>query len=413
MTVNTVRREACVACGAAGLEPIVTVPSFPVFQGCVPFEPQANECAAMSWAACTRCGSAQIVELPSLDRIYQAGHATGLGAAWARHHAAFAAFLASHITGPVADIGGGSGTLAAAYRKTGGTTPWTILEPNALRSPDLPADIEIVDGFLDGAVLRRLGTASVVMCHMLEHVVDLRAALREIGDSLPASGTVLLAWPELETWTRAGLAGALNFEHGLYVTLPRLEALFDEFGWRKADQQRFDENDTLFLAFVRGPARNANDAPHTSAAPVVARYFSGFRERAATIIRALDAHRGDAFLMPASIYAQMLIASGLRQDRFTALLDNAQVKQNKRLFGTTLRVADPAAALADADRPLVVLNAGAHEPEIARQLRAVRADVRILNGRAETLEATAEPSPATRQNLPRGRAQTPMQNSTP
>ena len=88
------------------------------------------------------------------------------------------------------------------------------------------------------------------MCHMLEHVVDLRAALREINDSLPPNGTVLLAWPELETWTLAGVAGALNFEHGLYVTVPRLEALFEEFGWRKSAEQHFGENDTVFLAFT-------------------------------------------------------------------------------------------------------------------------------------------------------------------
>ena len=49
-------------------------------------------------------------------------------------------------------------TPAAAYRKTGGKAPWTILEPNALKNADLPTDIDIVEGFLEGAVLRRLGT---------------------------------------------------------------------------------------------------------------------------------------------------------------------------------------------------------------------------------------------------------------
>ena len=138
MTPKPLRREFCVVCGADELESIVTIASFPVFQGCVDFDAEADECASMRWVSCERCGSAQIADLPPLDRIYQAGHATGLGASWARHHAAFAAFLDAHVAGPIADIGGGSGTLAAAYRKTGGKAPWTILEPNALRSADLP-----------------------------------------------------------------------------------------------------------------------------------------------------------------------------------------------------------------------------------------------------------------------------------
>ena len=412
MSVKTLRRDSCVVCGADRLEPVVTLPSFPIFQGCVAFDQGAGECAPMRWAACNACGSAQITELPPLERIYQAGHATGLGASWARHHAAFAAFLEAHVAGPVADIGGGSGTLAAAYRKTGGKAPWTILEPNALRTPDLPGDVDIIEDFLDGNLLRRLKTASVVMCHMLEHVVDLRAALRELSDSLPANGTVLLAWPELEIWARAGVAGALNFEHGLYVTVPRLEALFNEFGWRKSAEQRFAENDTVFLAFKRDTARAPEHAAHSSAAPVIARYFSAFREHASAIMSALDAHRGDAFLMPASIYAQALIAAGLDETRFTALLDNAPVKQGRRLYGTALRVAAPATALAAAETPLVVLNGGAHEPEIAAQLCAIRADIRIVDGRGRTLDKRATPASAARQNLPRARSRSLPQKST-
>ena len=413
MNPKSLRRECCVVCGADELESIVTIASFPVFQGCVDFDMEAGECAPMRWVACERCGSAQVADLPPLNRIYQAGHATGLGTSWARHHAAFAAFLDAHVAGPVTDIGGGSGTLAAAYRKTGGKAPWTILEPNALRTANLPPDIDIVEGFLEGTVLRRLGTASVVMCHMLEHVVDLRAALREISDSLPPHGTVLLAWPGLETWTRSGVAGALNFEHGLYVTVPRLETLFEEFGWRKSAEQHFGENDTVFLAFIRGIVTKQNSVAHISAAPAIARYFSVFREHATAITRALDTHSGEAFLMPASVYAQALIAGGLDQDRFAALLDNAPIKQGRRLYGTKLRVAAPATALADTRAPLVVLNGGAHEPEIAGQLRAIRSDVRILNGRGEPLDSAEALARADRQKLPPARSALRLQNSTP
>ena len=378
MSAGLTSRDRCVLCDKAGLTPIVTLPAVPIFQGCVAFDPEPDECAPMTWSACETCGAAQIVTLPALERIYQAGHATGLGQAWARHHTAFAAFLLEHAKGAIVDVGGGSGTLAAAYRRAGGRAPWTILEPNTLRSPDLPRDIEVVAGFLDDASLKSLGATSVVMCHMLEHVVAPRAALAALTASLPPDGRIVLAWPDLELWMRDGLAGALNFEHGIYVPLPQLVALFAEFGWVLQSEQIWSENHTVFLAFARGRTDRPVAAPVASAAPVVRDFFEGFRTCAATIGRRLDRHDGEIFLMPASIYAQTLLASGLEERRFSALLDNAPIKQSRRLYGTALRVAAPAEILRNARRPLVVLNGGAHDPEISASLRELRPDVDIF-----------------------------------
>jgi hypothetical protein len=83
--------------------------------------------------------------------------------------------------------------------------------------------------------------------------------------------------------------------------------------------------------------------------------------------------------MPASVYAQALIASGLKAGTIAALIDNAAVKQGRRLYGTTLRVRSPQEALAAARRPLVVLNGGAHTAEMAAGLRAVRPDIGIAD----------------------------------
>src|ERR1700744_3397403 len=122
-----VQRLTCTVCGKGGLVPFLQIQGFPVFQGCVAFEAGLHERAPMSWAECGSCGSAQITTLPALNRVYQAGHATGLAPAGPRHHAAFADFLCAQASGSIVDIGGGSGTLATAHRKSGGHAAWTIL----------------------------------------------------------------------------------------------------------------------------------------------------------------------------------------------------------------------------------------------------------------------------------------------
>jgi hypothetical protein len=370
-----IQRDLCVVCGTGGLAELLRIPSYPVFQGCVTTPRTDGETAPMTWRLCESCGSAQIAPLPPPDAIYQAGHATGLGAAWARHHAAFAQFLVAHAQGGIADVGGGSGTLAIAYRRAGGGAPFTILEPNALRADGLPTDIAVMDGFLEEAALAATGATTAVMCHMLEHATDLRAALAAIHAALPADGRICIAWPELEQWTAKGVAGALNFEHGIYLTVPRLLALLSEFGWREIARRRWDENDTLFLALERGTA--LAPAMRSDAVHAVPAYFARLREQAVAAQRVTDSHTGEVFLMPASVYSQALLAMGLREKRLSGLLDNASAKQGRRLYGTSLRVFSPA-ALRNARDPLVVLNAGAHNAEIAASLRALRDDVRIM-----------------------------------
>jgi hypothetical protein len=237
--------------------------------------------------------------------------------------------------------------------------------------------VAVVDGFLEGGTLARIGASTVVMCHMLEHVVDLRSTLTVLDATLPPDGRICVAWPELEIWVAQGSAGALNFEHGIYLTVPRLLSLFAEFGWHLAAQRHWVENETRFLAFSRGiPA--VVHAPRGQGANAILGFFDTLRHHASRLSAALARHDGEAFLMPASIYAQALLALGAPEHRFAALLDNSAVKQGRRLYGTDLRVLAPATALSQARNPLVILNGGAHTAEITAGLKAIRSDIRII-----------------------------------
>jgi len=218
-----------------------------------------------------------------------------------------------------------------------------------------------------------------VLCHVLEHLPALQDAVATLS-ACETLTRVLIAWPVLERWVARGLAGALNFEHCTYVTRATLIALFAAQGWHLHAQADWPENDTAFLSFARGEkvARHTLSASPRETIDAIAGYYAHFQIAALRIERAVAMHRGDAFLMPASVYTQTLLMSGLKETRFRAVLDNAPQKQGGRLYGTALPVAAPAQALGDADHPLVVLNGGAHCVEIIRGLKDIRGDAEIV-----------------------------------
>ena len=74
-----------------------------------------------------------------------------------------------------------------------------------------------------------------------------------------------------------------------------------------------------------------------------------------------------AFLFGAHVSTQILLASGLREDKILCLLDNDPNKQSKRLYGTNLSVASPK-ILADVEKPVVILRAGVYNKEIREDI---------------------------------------------
>jgi hypothetical protein len=247
----------------------------------------------------------------------------------------------------------------------------------------LPSGITYEIGMLSKSVVAQSGAETVVLSHVLEHMPDLRQAAESLAASSHARLRVVVAWPVLEQWVAARLAGAVNFEHGIYVKEHQLTALFRDCGLALIERVFFGPMRTAMLAF--GRVQTGGSAGDEALSMVtrsnlladVRAYFAAFEMLARTLQDKVSAHDGDIFLSPASVYAQFLLASGLRESSIRALLDNAPVKQGKRLFGTSLSVAAPEAVLLTSRSPLVIVTGGAHSSSLAAQFRALREDAAI------------------------------------
>lgn len=376
-------RDACVICGAGSLEPVFTVQSAPVFQGCVEsvVEPLF---ADMDWHGCTVCGAAQIVSMPPLDLVYQSGHATGLGGVWKCHHEAFARFIQERMSGVrVLEIGGGVGQLATAVRSIGVTTPWTILEPNPVTTTSAPNDVEYMIGFIEPGFVDTSNSDVFVMSHVVEHFFYPAEVVAALAAALTTGGQLFVAWPILEDWCDRLVPGALNFEHNFFVSRAAIIRLFEAQGLRLEVEHRFDPLATAFLSFRKTGEPVPAPKPITDVRyrRTVGSFYSRLKALAGAINVSIDHHGGTTFMTPASVYSQTLLNLGLHSERLTALLDNSPNKQGKVLYGVDLPIHDPMSALLEVNQPVIVLNAGAHNDEILRQYAALNPNARFIDVR--------------------------------
>ena len=73
------------------------------------------------------------------------------------------------------------------------------------------------------------------------------------------------------------------------------------------------------------------------------------------------------YLFGGHVFSQWLIAHGLQTDKIVSILDNDVKKHGKRLYGTHLQVASPA-ALSNEDSAIVILRAGVYNEEIKHDI---------------------------------------------
>ena len=108
-------------------------------------------------------------------------------------------FLESSSRGRLLDVGCGNGTLLAAMRALG----WDVLgiepDPEAARIAREVGKLPVVTGSLEDARLPAGSFDAVTVSHVIEHVPDPRALLRECSRLLSSGGQLIVATPNVQS----------------------------------------------------------------------------------------------------------------------------------------------------------------------------------------------------------------------
>jgi SAM-dependent methyltransferase len=333
VAVETRPRKACVLCEDPRLERIARVPAFPVFMACTERPRSEDPVAVMEWALCGRCGTVQLASLPPVECVYREEHNESVGPTWREHDRRLEALAREHGGPRAFALEGG----AASHDPTG-VAP--AFEPD-----------------------------TIVHAHVMEHWREPRRALAWLARLLGVGGRMVFSIPDMDRMLERRVLGALHFEHTFFLSAEVAEYLLAEAGFAVLERRPLPGHSLFYACEKRQaalPRRLPRDGERNRGLLLAA--LEEQRALSARIAGRVSGFGGPAFLFGAHVFAQYLLALGLDEELFEAVLDNGSRKQGRRLSGTELRVRSPE-TLRGRDRAIVALRAGVYDAEIRRDVR--------------------------------------------
>jgi hypothetical protein len=368
-------RTACAVCGQGPLEPATTVERVPVHMGCTDRPAGEDAFADQRWAICAACAALQLGALAPLDLVYLGQHNAAVGGVWARHHAAFGAFVASFGPRRVVEVGGSTGALAKAYVDEHDVDAWTVVEPNPTFAPE--GKVGLVKAFVEDASDTVAGADAVVHSHLLEHLYEPRAFLRTVRSQLADGALMILSVPDIMSLlAQHSGSNALNFEHTYEFGIPSLLWMLADAGFELEALRRFDRHSIFVAAVAKGAPDAAGAAPRQDAGASFLRFVERSREDAAALTARAAAHDAPVYLFGGHVFSQFLIGCGFDATLAAGVLDNDPAKQGLRLYGTDLGVQAPA-EIADGGPAAVIVRAAHYTGEITEQLHGLSKDIEV------------------------------------
>lgn len=372
-------RDTSVLTGKNNLEPLYMFKDFPVFMGCTNEMDQGADIKAdMSFAICRDTGIIQLDKLLPLELVYQSQHNDGVGKVWLDHYRAFAQFLEKFQPRHILEIGGASDVIARDFLSRNKEVDWTVVEPHPLFKEG--NGVRIIEKWFDESFTFDRPVDTIVHSHVLEHTYTPVSFIRHISSFLKNGDRHVFTFPNMIEMLSKKYTNCLNFEHTAFLTEPFVDALLVQNGFRIIEKEYYQDH-SIFYATERVEKPNGEDFEFPNKYQEYKKLFQDFiqyHERlVARLNQEIQQHDGDVYLFGAHIFSQYLLEFGLEQGAIRCILDNSEIKNKKRLYGTGLIVESPQ-IIKGSSRPCVILKIGAYRNEVVRQLEGLHPGVKIL-----------------------------------
>lgn len=358
------------------LEHLYTLRKFPVFMGCVDHPMPQDVKADMSFSICQDTGMIQLDELLPLELVYQAQHNDGVGKIWQDHYREFANFLGQFDAKKILEIGGASGTIAKFYTADNPSTKWTIIEPNPIFLGN--EKINVIRSWFDNKFKYNKPFDTVIHSHVFEHIYEPVEFIEYISQFLKPGQKHIFTFPNMVEQLSRKYTNCLNFEHTAFLAEPFVDILLENKGLKIIKKEYFRDH-SIFYATKKAGRKSKREFPnmYKEYKQLFTRFIDYHESLIKNINQKINDFDGSIYLFGAHIFSQYLLGFGLNQDKIEAIIDNSELKNSKRLYGTRYKINYPN-IISGLPSVAVILKVGAYRDEILRQLVEINPNVVIF-----------------------------------
>jgi SAM-dependent methyltransferase len=370
-------RNKSLLTGKRNLESLHVFKDFPVFMGCTNESAEKDVKADMSFAICPETGMIQLDKLLPLELVYLAQHNDGVGKIWQKHYYAFASFLNQFAPQRVLEIGGSHDEIFKAISESNSNIIWTVVEPHPLFEGY--GNIRVIPRWFDENFTSEETFDTVVHSHVLEHTYDPPVFLSHIGKFLAPGKKHIFTFPNLIEFLKKKYTNGLNFEHTCLLTEPFVDYLLEKNGFRILKKEYFLDHSIFYATEkVDQPVENSSlPQYYDEYKALYMDFIHYYKDLVSSLNEKIRNHQGTVYLFGAHIFSQYLIAFGLNVDRIHVVLDNSDLKNKQRLYGTALKVEKPE-YICNEENPAVVVKIANYRDEVVEQLKKINRKVVIF-----------------------------------
>lgn len=362
-----IRRTKSLLTGKENLEHLYTFKEFPVFMGCVEMPKSEDMVADMVWDICKDTGLIQLRELLPLNILYLEQHNDGTGKIWQDHYKAFAEFLYKYKPKNILEIGGAHDQIARNYFQHDQDVTWTTVEPNPEHIES--SKIKVIKDWFDDKFTLDTPVDTVIHSHVFEHTYDPFVFMHHIGTFLKPGDKHIFTFPNLLPYVEKRWTNALNFEHTVFLTEEVTDYILKKEGFKILEKQYYGIPHSIFYATEKVEEKSSTkfENHYSEYKKVFMDYINYHLEMVKDLNQKILESEQPVYLFGAHIFSQTLLQFGLDGEKIVSILDNSQLKQGKRLYGTNFMVESPK-VLKDKGAVNIILKAGGYNDEIKKDI---------------------------------------------
>jgi len=360
--------------GLNNLEELSNVKNFPIYIGATDKDISTDLFQDLRFDICKDTGLIQLRYLIDPYLLYSQFHSEAIGGIWEDHHNKFAELIQKYSKSEkILEIGGSDSRLATKVLKQNpNIQKWVVVEPSFKKKVDNPK-IDYIDRFFDKNFKVNEKFNMIVSSQVIEHAYDTNEFLENVRSLLNNGEYHIFACPYFDKYLINRYANAINFEHTLFLTEEIFDYLISKNNFKIVEKVYY-LNHTIFYVTKKEKTETINlPNKYKANKKMYIEFIDYFKNFVKDLNDELEKTTKDVYMFGAHIFSQYLIMLGLNTTKIKYILDNSQLKHNKRLYGTDMIIKKPEDV--NLENALVILKVGEYRNEISSQLLNINSNI--------------------------------------